>query len=407
MKAEKTAYNNDYYISKFRGRTTEDQLLKHVVELKEKRSVTPSTHKSRTLVEDVKELEKFASIKDLNVITKQVSSSLEEELVMLQKEPENLFYVDEYQYKDSKTSHVFRFGINRYREEFKKELTIHNEKLKENLKKALDDKIETKSDISNISGVTKYKPFCEKYIELTNCEKIVIENAISYMFNEDKKTCMIDILPRELNDKNTGVGTINMKTLDVHTVVLYNTGDKVLVIDPNNPMFSSHLNKFKGLETLCDTNPQYKVYSRPEESKTGYNLELYRDCVDIAVKIAFVLNNSGNTYKNLNEILDSQVIKLITNNSLIDKTTFKISELIRNKQSSDFCKVIETNKKMEKFSALEEFQKDLSLKMFNKKTELLQTEYSNELSVITKEHENFVLKLTGEYEYICGDNYEI
>ena len=62
---------------------------------------------------------------------------------------------------------------------------------------------------------------------------------------------------------------------------------------------------------------------------------------------------------------------------------------------------------MEKFSALEEFQKDLSLKMFNKKTELLQTEYSNELSVITKEHENFVLKLTGEYEYICGDNYEI
>jgi hypothetical protein len=105
--------------------------------------------------------------------------------------------------------------------------------------------------------------------------------------------------------------------------------------------------------------------------------------------------------------MDSEVIKLITNNSLIDKTTFKISELVRNKQSSDFCKIIETNKKMEKFSTLEEFQKDLSLKTFSKKMELLQTEYDNELSVIAKEHETFVLKLSGEYEYIGGDNYEI
>lgn len=404
MKAEKTTYNDKYYISKFRGRTTEDQLLKHATELKEKRSITPDTHKSRTLVKNIEELAKFGLIKELKIVEKQVAK----ENLMLQKEnTDNQFYVDEYQYKDSKTSHVVRFGIDKYNEELKKELSIHNDKLKENLKKALEEKIETKSDISNISGVTKYKPFCEKYIELTSYEKTVIENAISYMFHADKKTCMVDVLPREFNEKNTGVGTVNIKNLDVHTVVLYNAGDKVLVIDPNNPMFSSHLNKFKGLEILCDTNPQYKLYSRPEESNTGYNPKLYRDCVDVAVKIAFVLNNSGNTYRNLNEIMDSEMIKLITNNSLIDKTTFKISELVRNKQSSDFGKIIETNKKMEKFSALEEFQKDSSLKTFSKKMELLQTEYNDELSAIAKEHETFVLKLSGEYEYIGGDNYEI
>ena len=171
MKAEKTTYNDKYYISKFRGRTTEDQLLKHATELKEKRSITPDTHKSRTLVKNIEELAKFGLIKELKIVEKQVAK----ENLMLQKEnTDNQFYVDEYQYKDSKTSHVVRFGIDKYNEELKKELSIHNDKLKENLKKALEEKIETKSDISNISGVTKYKPFCEKYIELTSYEKTVI-----------------------------------------------------------------------------------------------------------------------------------------------------------------------------------------------------------------------------------------
>jgi len=397
MKAEKTIYNDKYYIGKLRGRVTEDQLLKHATELGEKRSITPDTHKSRTLVENAEELEKFASIKDLNVIPKKISSSLEEESVMLQKEPDNLFYVDEYQYKDSKTSHVIRFGIDKYNEELKKELSIHNDKLKENLRKALEGKFETKSDISNISGVTKYKPFCEKYIELTNCEKTVIENAISYMFHTDKKTCMIDILPRELNDKTTGVGTINVKALDTHTVTLYNTGEKVLVIDPNNPMFSSHLNKYKGIETLCDTKPQYKVYSRPEESKTGYGPKLYRDCVDIAVKIAFVLNNSGNTYKDLNELMSSQAIKLVTNSSIIDEMIFTNHDLIRQKQASNIEKIIDCYQKMTKISTIETLKREKAFDDFTIKTNEVKTNYENIIGKIDEEHLISVAGMIDDY----------
>ena len=73
MKAEKTTYNDEYYIGKFRGRTTEDQLFKHAAELKEKRSITPETHKSRTLVKNTKELTNFNAIKNLEIFKKQVS----------------------------------------------------------------------------------------------------------------------------------------------------------------------------------------------------------------------------------------------------------------------------------------------------------------------------------------------
>ena len=106
MKAEKTIYNDEYYISKFRGRTTEDQLLKHTTELKEKRSITPDTHKSRTLVKDQEELANFNLFKGLEFFKKEVS---EEESIMFQKESDNQFYVDEYQYKDNS---VIRFGIS-------------------------------------------------------------------------------------------------------------------------------------------------------------------------------------------------------------------------------------------------------------------------------------------------------
>ena len=45
---------------------------------------------------------------------------------------------------------------------------------------------------------------------------------------------------------------------------------------------------------------------------TGTKHDQYRDCIDIAVKIAFALNNSGNTYQNITEILGSSIMKLIT-----------------------------------------------------------------------------------------------
>lgn len=309
------------------------------------------------------------------------------------------YYVDEYQYKTSKTSQVLHFGINTYRKELKDELVKYNLGLQIILQKALDDKIETKSNISNISGSTKYKPFCEKYIELTAYEKVVMKKAIDYMFDDNRKTCMVDIFPREFNDKNTGVGTINTKVLDVHTVVLYRAEDRILVVDPNNPMFSSHLNKYKDfkIETLCDTNLQYKIYSRPEGKPTGLAKDKWRDCIDIAVKISFALNNSGNTYKDLSELMSSQVIKLITNNPIIDEISLNDQLPVRLKQVSNLEKVIKYNMKLNIYSeSLREKEKD-ALKFKQEAEKKIQIEYTSSVDLYNEEYKIKLLGLEDEY----------
>jgi hypothetical protein len=306
MKPEKTTYNDEYYIGKFRGRTTESQLLKHALELKEKRSITPDTHKSRTLVQNVEELYKFNVIKNLEIVEKQVSSGIEENFILQKEEPDNQFYVDEYQYKDNS---VIRFGINKYCNGLKEELNIHNSKQIGFSGK----KLET---LSNISQETKYKEF-SSLIQLTTLEQEVLAYAITYLKDNSIKTALVDLFPR--GTKPSDKGMINVpkddEPVDTHTVVLYNTGEKILIVDPNNPQFSAHLANLNQLilEATYTPNDKYKIYSRPEGSKTGFASDKFRDCIDIAVKLAFGLNNDKNIYKNIDKVLQSEIVLFITN----------------------------------------------------------------------------------------------
>ena len=310
--------------------------------------------------------------------------------------------VKKYQYKTSDTSKVLRFGINIQHKELLEELNIYNNQLTAKVNNALQSKLEKQSDISNISGATKYAPFREKYISLTSTEELVVKNAVKYLDSSSNKIALVDIFPREFNNKNTGVGTINIKNLDTHTALLYKTsGNKILVIDPNNPMFSSHLSKYQDdyytLQTLCTTDPSSKIYSRPEGTNTGYNKEKYRDCIDIAVKIAFVLNNSGNSYENFDEIMNSQVIKLITNNSNIDGLIFTNHDLIRQKQSSSFEKIIDCNQKMKVSSAIEGLKREKAFEDFTTKTNEIKTNYDNIINTIDEEHKMSVMGMIDEY----------
>jgi hypothetical protein len=335
MKAEKTTYNDKYYISKFRGRTTEDQILKHATELKEKRSITPDTHKSRTLVEDIEELAKFGLIEELKIVEKQVTK----ENSMLQKEEsDSKFYVDEYQYKENA---VIRFGINKYCNGLKEALDIHNLKQIEISGK----KLET---LSNISQETKYKEF-SGLIQLTTLEQEILTYAITYLKGNSIKTTLVDLFPR--GTKTSDKGMINIpkddEPVDTHTVVLYNTGKKILIIDPNNPQFSAHLANFDPLvlEATYTPNNLYKIYSRPEGSKTGFASDKFRDCIDIAVKLAFGLNSDVSSYENLLDLIKSQTVKFITNNTGIDKFFPDIKNItLRSKQSSDLEIVKNKNK---------------------------------------------------------------
>ena len=228
------------------------------------------------------------------------------------------------------------------------------------------------------------------------------QNAIKYLEGSMHNIALVDVFPREFNNKNTGVGTINTKSLDTHTALLYKTTENnILVLDPNNPMFSSHLSKYQDdtytLQTLCTTDPSFKIYSRPEKSETGFAPEKYRDCIDIAVKVAFVLNNSGNSYRNFDEIMNSQVIKLITNNSNIDGLIFTNHDLIRQKQSSSVEKIIDCNQKMMVASTMEQLKREKALEDFTTQTNQIKINYTNIINTIDEEHKVSVMGMIDDY----------
>lgn len=394
MKAAKTTYNNEYYISKFRGRTTEDQLLKHTTELKEKRSITPDTHKSRTLVKDQEELVNFNLFKGLEFFKKQVP---EEESIMLQKEPDNQFYVDEYQYKDNS---VIRFGINKYYEGLKEELNIHN-------LKQIDFSGKKLETLSNISQETKYKEF-SSLIQLTTLEQKVLTCALLHFQNiETVKTILIDLFPRgtKPNDK----GMINIpkddEPVDTHTVVLYNTGKKILIIDPNNPQFSAHLANFNPLvlEATYTPNNLYKIYSRPEGSKTGFASDKFRDCIDVAVKLAFGLNIDTNNYESLLDLMKSQTVKFITNNFAVDGIS-STNKPIRLKQASDFKGIIACNKKLEAYSTELKEKEAQALKLYKEAQAKIKEQYDFTVRLSQDDYEKELIGLQNEYSKYSGED---
>ncbi|XP_065675164.1 uncharacterized protein LOC136091477 [Hydra vulgaris] len=261
--------------------------------------------------------------------------------------------IHKYQYKESKLSEVIRFRINIRNDNIANEISSYNTKLKDSRK--------DKDVISNISGSSNYKKI-QECIDLTESECVVLKNAIRYLETSLNNIALVDVFKRELKAlKGVQVGEINSNKLDLHTVVLYKTEDafkkKILVIDPNNPLFSSHLSKFNydsnTVEVLCDSNKKYKIYTHEGgNSKTntaGQIEEPYRDCIDISVKISFVLNNSGKKYKSVLDIMLSPEIKLITNNPAIDK--LPLLELpVKLKQTSNITKIIEFNSRLKFYS---------------------------------------------------------
>ena len=208
----------------------------------------------------------------------------------------------------------------------------------------------------------------------------------------NKKTVLVDVFERA--KEKTGLIDIT-KT---HTVVLYNTGSKILVIDPNNPQFSSHLANFsEQIETTCTPNNLYKIYSRPDNTITGYAKVLWRDCVDIAVKLAFGFNMETEVYKSIDEVVKSKIVKLITNNRDIDQMMFKPQDLIRLKQSSDFDKILFCNELMKKETEKIKTKVSIENELFEQAKKYLEKSHDFIAQSIMGEKDFFVESLKAEY----------
>jgi len=98
-----------------------------------------------------------------------------------------------------------------------------------------------------------------------------------------------------------------------------------------------------------------KIYTRAGNSGP----ETWRGCIDIAVKLAFVLNNSQTNYLDIPSIIKSPEVKLITNNPIIDDNIFySKSHPVREKQTSDFEIVMLFNNNLKQKAELFNKQQD-------------------------------------------------
>lgn len=236
-------------------------------------------------------------------------------------------YEDEYQYKDSKASKVKHFGINHNRADLSEEIESHNTNQ--------TNKIVNNSIFSKFSRETKNVKEFSKYIDLIQVENLVIDEAIEYL-NQDKSTnntVLVDIMARSRNGDNKGMIVDHQNKADnVHTVLLYKSNEKIFVVDPNNPQYSAFLKNYSDAFEV-DYSTKNNVYTS-KTKETGFGNKEGRDCVDIAVKIAFILNIIEQPYSKIKDIY--KFTEILSNNEKLDMDIFYSQEsAVRLKQSSD------------------------------------------------------------------------
>ena len=316
---------HDYYLAKIKNGNEGVKGL-HAT-FASRRSVTPDTHISRVLVEDDDDLTKAYGA----------------EIPQVESE-EPLYYVDRYKYQDN---YVLHLGIS---------------------PKSAFTKLDTKdliTESAQSSIPSTLKPDLLNKIVHHDIEKELIKKAIPYLLSDDcsSKCVLIDIFDRHISESGSPIkkNTISdpqnstqlISAIKTHSVVLYWDQNKtVSVIDPSNHNFSCHLKKLSndlesdfGIKLDCTFKGQ--IYTPKSNAGIGPEQAHSRDCVDIAIKIAFCIQ-----YLNtIGEFDINTIKKLITNNDKLNSDIFytKIADGAdpRIKQSSDIQQVIEFNKKIE------------------------------------------------------------
>ena len=278
MSKEQLSINTDRELS-------EDELMKFAEE-KHKESITPRTFESRTLMDG---------------------------------EP---WYVDKYTYSDNK---VMRFGINA------SNINIDQSLLGAQIKCNISA---SKRSVFEKGGITK--------VSLHLLEKQLLQEAVTHLLNlADTKTVLVDIFARV-----EGQIRIENGIPETHTVVLYknlavNGKHEVLVIDPSNFRFSAHLANPDNVQHITDDTfggikvsyEQNKIYT-PTTKNIGPNPDQYRDCIDIAVKLAFGLNKQQNV--DISKVINLDAIQEITNQAEINKNLpLNNDSVVRIRQASD------------------------------------------------------------------------
>lgn len=282
-------------------------------------------------------------------------------------------YIDKYQYLNHE---VTRYGINSI------SLSVDLEK---NLILGEKEEIIKREDQS-LSSVksNKYTPQDAKKVILHPLEVDLINQAITHLLEPDRRTVLVDIFARE----NGAVKLLENNHPEIHTTVLYKNPliygkQEILVIDPSNFLFSSHLSnlneKLKHNVSIATLHKALQIY-KPVSNEVGSGQDQCRDCIDIAVKVAFGFNEMKTWLPiELAKIGTYDVIKAISNQPALDRAIIDNNLVARIKQTSD-VKIVKAFYEVEKII-------DKNLKMVSRDmVETTKDKYKNILSNTQLEH---------------------
>lgn len=352
------------------------------------RSITPTTHLQRDMFLDVSDLEYKPPVCPVGM-------------------NQALFYIDTFNHT---TWHgeILRFGINTFNDTLKRVLSAHNTKQQQNLSSLTFAKISNAS-----SNATNYQQYVEK-VELTDCEIELIMCAVDYLNTSGRKLVLVDTFERELSTnqkKGLAMGDIYLpKTTDpvpTHTVALYkNTKNDILVIDPNNPKFSGHLQHMTQYTTskfLVDSSgdDRHKIYQVPEGAQKGHDKILFRDCIDVIAKLAALLDRDANDYTSFDDILKSHAVSFVSNNPNITGLVITDNPM-RMKQVSHLGKMKDINDALLKESTqIKQAQKDLKqqkdteIKALESQIASIKSKFMTESSDLIENFTQLVVNLGG------------
>jgi len=341
-------------------------------------------------------LNKLKGVKDtkqihekLNLHKRSITPDTLKEIVFEESE-QGLYYKEYYDYNGNK---VTRLAIN-----------YSNIKADLDRKKILGestDLIDTTQKAEKSVKSSQYKLEDAEKVVHHSLEVKLIQQAISQLLDRADKTILVDIFARE----NGAVKVLKDYIPETHTVVLYKNPAKeekheIWVIDPSNFLFSSHLFNLNGIvkhELLSKITTLHKglqIYT-PIKDNTGPYPDQYRDCIDIAEKLAFGLNKIKASTIDIKDIKNHDVIKMISNEPDIDGDIIFKNIPVRIKQASDI-------KQVEKFNNIEKVMSkniQMTKKFHIKLTDFIKNAYKE---IINTEHdyskiEQKLLNLNQEY----------
>lgn len=315
---------------------------------------------------------------------------------------EPVWYTDTFKYADQE---VTRFGINA---KLLSSLDIEKEGIK----------------ITRVDGTvasSKYQLKDAQKVIHHSLEKHLLQKAIDHLLgNEDCRTALIDVFARVKEEVKVPRGDHP----ETHTVVLYKNplvedGHEITVIDPSNFLFSSHLLaldlgiKHDLLSKITTIHKGLKIY-KPLDDNIGPEHNQSRDCIDVAVKIAFGLSQHEWVTINLEEHIKNHPFIQSISSTDLDKTIIVKTVPTRIKQASDInivSKYHKVSKVLSKNFSIIKSQK-LYFELMHEYTQILDTYngYFDTIKGLLQCNKTLINKfseqLDSEHQALTGEIYE-